>query len=902
MGVRAPEGAPRGERAPGPRAPAAAWAEALLAPSAVAALSWILAEGVPLFDRPILLFLTVLWIAYRRPAPVAWLAAGLSIALVAARPWIPGMSPTTWQEGLVPAIVFALGSLAVVQMTARMRRLHAAVLAHERGDASRFHALMETSPEGVWRIDPEGRTLDVNRRMAAMLGYEPSEMIGRDFAAFADGAWVERAREACERCRKGDPLQFEFMFHDRAGHEVWTLMTTHPVLDESGRFLEGFGIVRDITERHRAEQERGTALSMLEATLNATADGVLVVDPEGKIVRWNDRFVRMWRLPDEILASRDDDRAIAFVLSQVVDPEAFAAKIRHLYATPDEESFDVLRFHDGRVFERFSIPQRSGGQLLGRVWTFRDVTDRERAIAEQRLALEREATIARNLDAALFTFVIDPATGAVLRHEHLTSGAEGLYGLTTQEMLADHDFWMKRVHPDDAREVVPPALEQLLRLEPASLEFRFATSRGIYRWHRARLLPRRGEDGLVYVDGLEADITDRVALEEQLRHSQKLEAVGQLAGGVAHDFNNILTAVLGYADLLLSRLPANDPHRRAVEEIRKGGDRAAALTRQLLAFSRRSPAQPRAVDLNEAMRELLPMLQRLAGEDIRFALDPAPGPARTRVDHSQLEQVVVNLVVNARDAMPEGGTIRIEIGRVAVTAADAASDPELIPGAYVRLTVTDTGTGIPDAVMQHIFEPFFTTKEPGRGTGLGLATIYGIVRQHRGRVRAVRPPEGGASFEILFPETEDVETKRPERRHDGSFPAGTERILLVEDDRSLLALGREILVELGYTVFTASSGNDALRVLEAQDGDVDLLVTDVVMPEMGGRELAAWATTRSPKLRVLYVSGYTKDSTLLQGIRDLEIAFLEKPYSPLALARRIRDVLDARRPVPAPTR
>ncbi|HEX7077652.1 MAG TPA: PAS domain S-box protein [Candidatus Eisenbacteria bacterium] len=886
---------------PASRQVMAEWTEAILGPFFVAGLSWFLASRFDLFDRPFLSFLLIVSIALRRRARAAWTACALSIVLVAARPWIPAMRHVAIEDSLVPTFVFALGSIAVVQMTIRARRLDAIIRSRERDEASRFHALMMNSPEGVWRVGADGRTLDANPRMAAMLGLPPGEMVGRHFTEFTEGEWTGVARDAYERARRGEPLQFECMFRGPGGREVWTLVTTHPILDDDGRFREAFGIVRDITERHDVERDRESALSLLEATLHATADGVLVVDLDEKIVRVNERFVRMWRIPDDIIRSRDDDRAVAFVLAQLEDPGAFQAKIRRLYATPEEDSFDVIRFLDGRVFERFSMPQRLGGRVVGRVWTFRDVTDRERAIAEQRLAMERESTIARNLDAALFTFVLEPETGQLLRYEHFTSGAEALYGLTMRDLLGDPEFWIRRLHPDDAREIVPPAMERLRRLEPTTIEVRFATSRGIYRWHRSRLLPRRGADGLVYVDGLESDVTDRVTLEEQLRHSQKLEAIGQLAGGVAHDFNNILTAVLGYADLLLSRLPAADPNRRAVEEIRKGGDRAAALTRQLLAFGRRSPAQPRVVDLNAAMQDLLPMLQRLAGEDIHFSLTLRPEPVRARVDLSQLEQVIVNLVVNARDAMPDGGTIRIETDRVDVTPGAAQGDPELVAGSYARLTVTDTGAGIADTVMEHIFEPFFTTKEPGRGTGLGLATVYGIVRQHRGRVRAVRPPEGGASFEILLPETQDLDSRREAARADSSFPSGSERVLLVEDDRSLLTLGREILAELGYTVFTAASGNDALRVLEAEGGAIDILVTDVVMPEMGGRELAAWASVRSPRMRVLYVSGYTKDSTLLQGIHDLEVAFLEKPYSPLALARRVREVLDSGRAAPIPT-
>jgi two-component system cell cycle sensor histidine kinase/response regulator CckA len=615
------------------------------------------------------------------------------------------------------------------------------------------------------------------------------------------------------------------------------------------------------------------------------------VNQDGRIVRFNERFARMWEIPAEVLHARDDARALDFVLSQLAEPEQFLSKVKKLYATPEAESFDTLRFRDGRVFERYSLPQRLGGEIVGRVWSFRDVTERERAQEEIRLALEREATIARNLDTALFTLAVAP-DGTILRYEYVSRGAEVLYGRPYEELQHDPNFWLNRVHPEDVQNIVRPAMEKLLRLQPASIEIRYESSRGIWRWHRSRLTSRLEKDGLVMVDGIETDVTDRVQLEEQLRHAQKMEAVGQLAGGVAHDFNNILTAILGYADLLLGRTPMGTPSRPALEEIRKGGERAAALTRQLLAFSRRATTQPRVVDLNEAVRNLEDMARRLAGDGVRLVLELDETIGFVRIDPIQLEQVLVNLVVNARDAIQGAGTIRIRTDAVRLVESDIAGDTELAPGPHARLRVEDTGTGIPPSVMEHIFEPFFTTKEPGRGTGLGLAMVYGIVRQHAGRVRALNLPEGGAVLEIVLPSLDREGRRADKDPAGGSLPTGTETLLLVEDDPSLLTLARATLEDLGYRVLPAPRAVDALSILAQEKGRIDLLVTDVVMPEMGGRELAERARSVRPELPILFVSGYVRDPALLLEPGSI-VHFLEKPYTSLGLARKIREAIEA---------
>ena len=864
------------------------WIEALGLPLAAMAANVALESAYPAIESPIFPFLALAYVTLRRPGRLAWICLAATLAFAALSEFLPGFHHAPLADVAADLAILALAGALFIRLRIQFHHQEYALASRTRDEASRFRNLLERSPDGIWRIDADGRTLEVNAPMAAMIGYTRDEMLGRHFEAYFDEESRRLGRAAVDRGRNGEPMTFELSLRRKDGAEVRTICSTLPILDAAGRFVEGFGVLHDITERYRGEQERHQALSLLEATLESTADGLLVVNLDGRIVRFNERFATLWRIPGDILSSGDDDRAIGFVLSQLEDPDLFLAKVRKLYATPDVESFDTLRFKDGRVFERYSMPQRLDGEIIGRVWSFRDVTDRERAAEEQRLAMEREASIAANLDAALFTCALD-AEGNMARYDYLSRGAEALYGLPRETIESDPGFWLKRVHSDDLANVVRPMLARLVRLQPAVVEVRYQSSKGIYRWHRSHLFPRREADGSIHVDGIEADVTERVKLEDQLRHAQKMEAIGQLAGGVAHDFNNILTAVIGYSDLLLARMAAGDSNRHAVEEIRKGADRAAGLTRQLLAFGRRATTQPRLLDANEAIRDLEPMLRRLVGEDVRFDIALSPSLGKIRIDPTHFEQIIVNLAVNARDALPGGGTIRIE-----TDSTDRPESPlEGIPaGRMARLVFSDNGVGIPPEVRDHIFEPFFTTKEAGRGTGLGLATVYGIVRQHHGAIEVSSEPGKGTSFEIHLPEAGGSDA--PAAEADAPATGGRERILLVEDDAALLTLSREILLELGYEVFPARGGAEALGILERLGDRLDILVTDVVMPEIGGRELARRALDRFPDLTVLYVSGYPGNAG--PGVEELGrgAAFLAKPFTPLALARKVREILDAR--------
>jgi PAS domain S-box-containing protein len=411
---------------------------------------------------------------------------------------------------------------------------------------------------------------------------------------------------------------------------------------------------------------------------------------------------------------------------------------------------------------------------------------------------------------------------------------------------------------------------------------------------------RDAEGHVAHYVAVMRDVSERHRLEEQLRQAQKMEAVGQLSGGVAHDFNNLLNVILGFGEMLLKKLPADDARRRYGHEILKAANRGASLTRQLLAFSRQQVLQPKLIDLNAAVSDMQGMLGRLIGEDIDLVTALEPQLGRVEVDPGQIEQVIMNLAVNARDAMPQGGTLAIETTNVELDDSDVRQyDHPVSPGPYVRIMVCDTGTGMDAATLKHIFEPFFTTKAVDKGTGLGLATVYGIVKQSKGYIWPKSTLGEGTTFTILLPRVAHEHAVAPPAEDGEAEPQGRETVLLVEDDEAARELWREMLDTLGYRTIVASNGAEALELASAHAGRVDLLLSDVVMPRLGGRELAARLRERRPELPVIFMSGYTADTILRQGISEAGGPFLQKPFSAQQLARKLRETLDAVAPTPS---
>jgi two-component system cell cycle sensor histidine kinase/response regulator CckA len=470
--------------------------------------------------------------------------------------------------------------------------------------------------------------------------------------------------------------------------------------------------------------------------------------------------------------------------------------------------------------------------------------------------------------------------------------AERLYGWSAEEALGSNLFelMLAKTAVDQSEEI-----ESLLRAGDSwSGELIAHRKNGEIFPVFMTVAPLRDEGGEVKgLVGVSADISKRKQLEEQLRQSQKMDAIGRLAGGIAHDFNNLLTAITGYSQIALLKLHSEDPLRKDIEEILKAGERATGLTRQLLAFSRRQVLQPRVLDLNSVVIGMEFMLRRLIGEDITLVTKLAPDLGKVMADPGQVEQVILNLVVNSRDAMPTGGTLTIQTADINLSEDYSHQNYRARPGLYVMLAVSDSGCGMDELVQSRAFEPFFTTKESGKGTGLGLSTVYGIVEQSGGDIRLYSQAGQGTTFKIYLPRIEEKEKKASISVHPAEVPLrGVETILLVEDEDAVRNLIRSILRQNGYTVIESRHGGEALLICERYEGPIHLLLTDVVMPQMGGGELADRLRPLRPTMKALYMSGYTDNDIIRRGAPDAESRFLQKPFTPEVLLRKIRGLLD----------
>jgi two-component system cell cycle sensor histidine kinase/response regulator CckA len=644
----------------------------------------------------------------------------------------------------------------------------------------------------------------------------------------------------------------------------------------------------EIKERKQAEDELNWKTAFLEAQVNSSIDGILVVDGHGKQILQNRRFTDLLKIPQHIADDKDDGKQVRWVTGMTKNPGQFVEKVTYLYSHPDEISRDEVEFKDGTVLDRYSAPVvGKDGKYYGRIWTFRDITERKRT--EESLLLLGSAVDQTKESVVITDAELDlPGPKIIFVNPAFTK----MTGYNEADVIGKTPRILQGLRTD--RDVLNRLRENLGQgkvFEGETVNYRKDGTEFHLEWQIAPLRDASGK--ITHFVAIQHDITERKQLEAKLFQSQKLETVGKLAGGFAHEFNSILTAIIGQSELLLDDLPAGSPLSKNTTEIIKAANRAATLTRQLLAYGRKQILQPEILDLNAILTGMESTLRHLMGHNTDVRIVPPIKLKAVKADAGQMEQVVMNMVVNAGDAMPNGGKLMLETANVSFDEESVGRYPELKPGDYVMLAITDTGTGMNAEVKARVFEPFFTTKGVGQGTGLGLSTCYGIIKQSGGHISVYSEPGRGTTFKIYLPQFEPP-AKVPARRLDSpDLPRGTETILLVEDDPALREMAATLLQRLGYTVLTAADGIEALnRRQERSTGHVDLLFTDVVMPHMSGKELADRVRALYPHTKILFTSAYTENAIVHQGVLNPGVALLQKPFTPSALANKLRAVLD----------
>jgi two-component system cell cycle sensor histidine kinase/response regulator CckA len=608
-------------------------------------------------------------------------------------------------------------------------------------------------------------------------------------------------------------------------------------------------------------------------------DGILIADREGRCLDANQSICRMLGYTGHELLGLDSRDIL-------VEPQVpgVGSAIRSIIATSDYHAEWQLRRKDGTVIPvDVMATLMPDGNILAMV---RDITARNEADESLRRTEERTRFALQHAHVGVWD--MDYRSGLLQWSDVM----EAQYGVAPGTFEGRFDAFIERIHPDDRAAV----LEALGNATKTGTDFfllnRTTRADGEVRWLNGTgriLLDERGQP--LHAVGVSQDVTERQSLEAQFHQAQKMEAVGRLAGGVAHDFNNLLTVILGFSEMWLESADPGDPQRFEITEIYKAGRRASELTRQLLAFSRQQIIEPTLLDLNAILTDMRPMLARLIREDVKVVLHVGTGVARIKADRGQVEQILINLAVNAQDAMLHGGTLTIEAANTELDEHYATMHFAVKPGPYVVLTVTDSGTGMTPEVRAHLFEPFFTTKEVGKGTGLGLATIHGIVTRNGGSVRVETELGRGSSFKVYFPQAAPSEAVAGVAPESAPPRTGTETVLVVEDAEGLRELTRRVLEKQGYIVLVAGHAAEAVQIFD-ENPSIAVILTDVVMPGPSGPELIRQLVERRPTVEVIYMSGYTDDAIVQHGVLKPGIAFLHKPFTAQALGRKLREVLD----------
>jgi PAS domain S-box-containing protein len=650
--------------------------------------------------------------------------------------------------------------------------------------------------------------------------------------------------------------------------------------------------------RKQAEEELRESKELLRATIESTADGILVVNEKGQVICTNERFVQLWRIPEELIKKREDKKLLDFVLDQLKEPKAFLSKVQALYKTSDED-FDVLDFKDGRVFERFSSPLIRHGQIEGRVWSFRDITDRKRAEEALRESEERFKFLAEKMADIVWTVNLDFQT------TYVSPSIEKILGFTPEERK--RQTLEEMITPGSLKRVQMMFLEELRRDESSNadpdrsvtIEIEYYRKDGSTVWMENSVKAMRDNSGAIDgMYGVSRDITERKIAEEektklqsQLQHVQKMESIGTLAGGIAHDFNNMLGIIVGNTELAMDDVPEWNPARHNLEEIGIASMRARDVVKQILAFSRQSPQEMKPVSISPIIKESLKLLRSSIPTTIKIHQNISSESDTIRADPTQINQILINLCTNAAHAMGEkGGVLEVSLKNIELDECSTIHYHDLSPGKYVRLTVSDTGHGIEPKILERIFDPYFTTKKVGEGSGMGLSVVHGIVKSHGGYFLVDSELGKGTTFQVFFPY---IESKlEPEIEITVEIPRGKERILFVDDEKAMVDAIQPMIERLGYKVTSRTSSIEALKAFRANPDRFDLVITDFTMPNMTGMELAKELLKLRSDILIILCTGYSEHINEAKAKGSGIRAFLTKPVVLGEIAKTIRKVLD----------
>ncbi len=814
------------------------------------------------------------------------------------------LSPVSGGINSITFIVFALSALLYSNVRAASEKVDALEKRERELKRSKreYQDLYDYAPDMFGSVDARtGKIIQCNHTLAATLGYSKDELVGRPVSDIYHMECVEDpGKDGLLFVETDEADNAELQLKRKDGSRIDVSLKVSAVRDEHGNVLFCRCIWRDITDRKRAEralqESEAKHRSLTNDVLDSSGVGIVILDSGFRIVWLNLALEQFFGLRREDIIGMDNRRLVRERIKYIFEePEAFAERILETY----EDNTSIRRFEchvlpEGerkeRHLEHWSQPIRSGLYAGGRIEFYTDVTGRKKTEEQLRKLFHA-------VEQSPSSVIITDTRGNI---EYVNPRFTELTGYACEEVIGRNPRLLKSSHhpPEFYREL----WKTITSGGVWTGELYNRKKNGELYWEHTCISPITDADGTItHFVALKEDVTQKKFYEEekkrlqiQLLQAQKMEAIGKLSGGVAHDFNNLLTAIMGYSELVLDSFGDQERLRKNVEEIRKSAERAASLTRQLLAFSRRQVLQTKVLDINDLVTDIKKLLFRLIGEDIELATELAADLPKVKIDPAQIEQVVMNLAINARDAMQHGGILTIRTENVVIDEASSRLIPYSRPGSFVCLTVEDTGEGMDKDVIQHIFEPFFTTKDVGKGTGLGLAVVYGIVKQHEGWINVQSEEGKGTSFKVYLPACRAMERSEHKTRDipKEELNGKGERILLVEDEEIVLRSCASLLRKNGYTVFETTNAKEAMDTFEREKDRIHLVCSDVVLPDENGVQLVNRLLSSKPDLRVLLTSGYTGRKSQLELIREKGFRFLQKPYTLTDLLRAIRELIE----------